>query len=57
MAGIGFRLQKLFNAGNYGSLFLGYAYSAVISSGPWMMSMLSLVAIGLAASAAGMAVQ
>ena len=26
MAGIGFRLQKLFNAGSYRSLALGYAY-------------------------------
>lgn len=47
MAGIGFRLQRLFNSGSYRSLVLGYAYSAVISSGPWMMSMLSLIAIAV----------
>ncbi len=46
MAGIGFRLQKLLNSNSYSSLAAAYGYSAVVSSGPWMMSMASLVAIG-----------
>ncbi len=51
MAGIGFRLQKLLNSNNYSSLAAAYGYSAVVSSGPWMMSMASLVLIGFFLSA------
>lgn len=47
MAGIGFRLQKLLNSRSYCSLAAAYGYSAVISSGPWMLSILSLVVIGI----------
>ena len=51
MAGIGFRLQKLLNSKDYLRLGAAYGYSAVVASGPWMMSMLSLVVIGLLLSA------
>lgn len=47
MAGIGFRLQRLLASGNIGSMAAAYSYSAIIASGPWMFSMLSLVGIGL----------
>lgn len=47
MAGIGFRLQRILASNSYGSLAAAYGYSAIISSGPWMLSMLSLVLIGL----------
>lgn len=50
MAGIGFRLQKLLNSKDLKSLALAYSYSAIISSGPWMMSMVSLVVIGMTVS-------
>lgn len=46
MAGIGFRLQRILASNSYGSLAAAYGYSAIIASGPWMLSMLSLVAIG-----------
>ncbi|MDR3211904.1 MAG: exopolysaccharide Pel transporter PelG [Planctomycetota bacterium] len=49
MAGIGFRLQKLLNSGSYQGLLLGYAYSAIISSGPWMLAMFGIAAIGVVA--------
>lgn len=47
MAGIGFRLQRILSANSYGSLAAAYGYSAIIASGPWMLSMLSLVGIGV----------
>lgn len=47
MAGIGFRLQRILASNSYGSLAAAYGYSAIISSGPWMLSMLSLAGIGL----------
>lgn len=47
MAGIGFRLQRILASKSYGALAAAYGYSAIISSGPWMLSMLSLVGIGL----------
>ncbi len=46
MAGIGFRLQNLLNTRSVRSLAAAYGYSAIVSSGPWMLSMLSLVVIG-----------
>lgn len=47
MAGIGFRLQRILASNSYGSLTAAYGYSAIIASGPWMLSMLGLVGIGL----------
>lgn len=47
MAGIGFRLQRILSSKSSGALIAAYGYSAIISSGPWMLSMLSLVGIGL----------
>lgn len=46
MAGIGFRLQRILASNSYGSLAAAYGYSAIIASGPWMLSMLSLMGIG-----------
>lgn len=47
MAGIGFRLQRILASDRFGSLVAAYGYSAIIISGPWMLSILSLVAIGI----------
>ncbi|MCJ0765425.1 exopolysaccharide Pel transporter PelG [Variovorax terrae] len=47
MAGIGFELRKLINRDSYFSLVRAYAYAGLISSGPWVLSILGLVAIGL----------
>ncbi|OGS23208.1 MAG: hypothetical protein A2252_00835 [Elusimicrobia bacterium RIFOXYA2_FULL_39_19] len=42
MAGIGFRLKKLLAEDTYTGLMKGYVFSAVISSGPWLLSVLCL---------------
>ncbi len=43
MAGIGFELRKISRSGSLESIFRSYAFSGVISSGPWIISILSLV--------------
>jgi polysaccharide biosynthesis protein PelG len=47
MAGIGFELRKILNRDSYFALVRAYAYAGLISSGPWILSILGLVAIGL----------
>ena len=47
MAGIGFELRKILNRDSYFALVRAYAYAGLISSGPWVLSILGLVAIGL----------
>lgn len=47
MAGIGFRIQRIMASKSYGSLAAAYGYSAIIASGPWMLSMFSLMGIAL----------
>ena len=49
MAGIGFEIRKILNRDSYFSLVRAYAYAGLISSGPWVLSILGLVAIGLLA--------
>ena len=47
MAGIGFELRKLLQRDSYFALVRAYAYAGLISSGPWVLSILGLVAIGV----------
>ncbi len=47
MAGIGFEIRKIMNRDSYFALVRAYAYAGLISSGPWILSILGLVAIGL----------
>ncbi len=42
MAGIGFELRKISRSGSLESIFRAYAFSGIISSGPWIISILSL---------------
>ena len=49
MAGIGFEIRKILNRDSYFALVRAYAYAGLISSGPWVLSILGLVAIGLLA--------
>ncbi len=42
MAGIGFRLQKILKDGSYMSLATAYLYGAIISTGPWLISIVSI---------------
>ncbi len=45
MAGIGFELKKILRKGTLGSLIHTYALSAALSSGPWVISMIAILAV------------
>ena len=45
MAGIGFQLRRLANSRNYAGQIGAYASAAVISAGPWMISILALMVL------------
>ena len=47
MAGIGFELRKLLKRESYLGLFQAYAYAGIISSGPWVLSIIGVLVIGL----------
>lgn len=46
MAGIGFELRKLLQRDSLLSLLRAYVYAGVISSGPWVLSIIGMVMIG-----------
>ncbi|MGG2094326.1 exopolysaccharide Pel transporter PelG [Bacillus sp. S13(2024)] len=45
MAGIGFRLQKLFQEDYYSSRIKAYGFSLFVTAGPWLMVILGVTAI------------
>lgn len=47
MAGIGFELRKLLRKDSYFGLLRAYGYAGIISSGPWVLSILVIMALGL----------
>jgi len=47
MAGIGFELRKLLKRDSYFSLLQTYAYAGIISSGPWVLSIIAVLIVGL----------
>ncbi len=47
MAGIGFELKKKLKRGTYLSEFEAYLYGAMVSSGPWLMSVICLGILGI----------
>jgi uncharacterized membrane protein len=47
MAGIGFELRKILKSESYTGLFQAYAYAGIISSGPWILSIIGVLVIGL----------
>lgn len=47
MAGIGFELRKLLREESYFGLIRAYGYAGLISSGPWVLSILAVMALGL----------
>lgn len=47
MAGIGFQLRKILAKDTYGATLRAYLYAGMISSGPWALSILSVMVIGL----------
>lgn len=46
MAGIGFELRKLLEKDSYFGLFQAYAYAGIISSGPWVLSIVGILVAG-----------
>lgn len=49
MAGIGFELRRILSRDTYGATLQAYAYAGLISSGPWVLSILSVLLIGVLA--------
>jgi polysaccharide biosynthesis protein PelG len=49
MAGIGFELRKLIRKDTLLSLLKAYAFAGLISSGPWVLSILGMLLIGFLA--------
>ena len=47
MAGIGFRLKRLIADETYGGWLRAHIYGAVVSSGPWLLSVFTLAALAL----------
>jgi uncharacterized membrane protein len=47
MAGIGFELRKLLKKKSYTGLLQTYAYAGIISSGPWVLSIVGILIVGL----------
>ncbi len=47
MAGIGFELRRILGKGSYLDELGAYLYAALISSGPWLMSIFTLSVLGL----------
>ncbi|HZX33320.1 MAG TPA: exopolysaccharide Pel transporter PelG, partial [Rhodocyclaceae bacterium] len=50
MAGIGFELRKLLKKDSLLGLLQAYTYAGVIGSGPWVLSILGILLIGLLSS-------
>lgn len=47
MAGIGFQLRKILAKDTYAATLRAYLYAGMISSGPWVLSIFSVMVIGL----------
>lgn len=47
MAGIGFELRKLLKKQSYSGLLQAYVYAGIISSGPWILSIIGILLIGI----------
>jgi len=47
MAGIGFEIRKILKKNTLLSLFEAYGYAGIISSGPWVLSILALMLVGI----------
>ena len=47
MAGIGFELRKLLRTKSFLGMLRAYGFAGAISSGPWLLSIFSVLAIGI----------
>ena len=55
MAGIGFELRRLLLQQSYAGLLRAYGYAGLISGGPWLISILAILALGGLAGVPGRA--
>jgi len=46
MAGIGFELRKVLKRDKLASIVKAYGYAAMLSSGPWVVSIIAIIAVG-----------
>lgn len=47
MAGIGFELRRILNRDSYAATLQAYVYAGLISAGPWVLSIFSVLLVGL----------
>ncbi len=47
MAGIGFELRRILARDTFAATIRGYAYAGVIGSGPWVLSILAVLIVGI----------
>ncbi len=47
MAGIGFAIRRLLERNTYTATLQAYAYAGLISSGPWVLSIISVLLVGI----------
>lgn len=47
MAGIGFELRKMLKRDSLLGLLRAYTYAGIISSGPWILSIVGILLIGI----------
>jgi len=47
MAGIGFELRKILSRDSYTATLRAYLYAGLISSGPWVLSIISVMLVGV----------
>ncbi len=47
MAGIGFELRRILNRDSYAATLQAYIYAGLISAGPWVLSIFSVLLVGL----------
>jgi uncharacterized membrane protein len=47
MAGIGFELRRILSRDSYASTLHAYVYAGLISSGPWVLSIVSVMLVGV----------
>jgi len=47
MAGIGFELRRILDRDSYAATLQAYIYAGLISAGPWVLSILSVLIVGI----------
>jgi uncharacterized membrane protein len=55
MAGIGFEIRKILERDSYWSVLRAYGYAGLVSGGPWVLSIMSIMIIGILSVALGVA--